>query len=250
MVWSRGWLFVSLAIVGTFAACGGSTDPSSDASGERQVDQIVADAAAAMAEIESAAFTIEQSGGTIFIDDANQLEFQSAVGRYARPSAAEALIDVSAFGFTTEVGAVTIDGTLWFTNPLSGAWTEAPASFTFDLATLFADDVGFPALLTEATATAELIDDAAGQDDVEVDVDQGEPHHIRTAVTAERVAVLTGGLVTEKTDVDLWIDAATNRIVEARFDLPVGDDISSWRMTISDYDEDVTIVPPELGTGG
>lgn len=209
------------------------------------MDRILLDAGAAMSTVESASFVIEQSGAAIFIDDAEQLEFQSADGRFARPASAEALITVDALGFTTQVGAIAIDGDLWFTNPLSGEWTEAPESFTFDAATLFQPDVGFPALLAEASASAELIEDSPsenGRDD--------EEHHVRATVGAERVSVLTGGLVAEESEVDLWIDDVSNRIVELRFELLIDDAVSSWRMTISGYDAEVTIVPPELGANG
>ncbi|MDH3683241.1 MAG: LppX_LprAFG lipoprotein, partial [Acidimicrobiia bacterium] len=133
------------------------------------------------------------------------------------------------------------------TNPLTGDWTEAPDSFTFDPATLFDADQGIPALLTEATGSAELIEDAASADDVP---DAAQHYRLRTTVAAQRVAVLTGGLVTEESEVDLWIDIETSRVVEARFDLSIDGAESSWRMTISDYDAEVTIVPPELAAAG
>ncbi len=257
MVWPRGWLIVSIAVVIVLAACSESSTSGEEGGAERQADEIVADAAVAMADVESAAFTIEQTGATIFIDDGGQLGFLSAVGRYAGPSSAEAILDVTARGFTTQVGAKAIAGTVWFTNPLTGAWAEAPDGFTFDLATVFDEQLGFPALLSEATATAELVDDEADDGDGDGDGDGDaagdgldSAHHVRAAVTAERVAVLTGGLITEGTDVEVWIDMDTNRVIEARFDLPVDDATSSWRMTVGDYDEEVVIEPPELDAEG
>lgn len=245
MVSNRWCLILLLTIVGALGACSSQSDPGDDITLDPSVEQLLTDASASMAVVESAAFTIEQSGADIFIDDANQLGFQSAQGRFSAPSAAEALITVDALGYTTEVGAIAIDGTLWFTNPLSGAWTEAPEGFTFDPATLFDADLGFPALLAEAATTAELIDEASGEDAVD-----GDNHHFRTTVAAERVFVLTGGLVTDETDADLWIDVETGRVVETRFDISVDDSLSSWRMTISDYDSEVDIAPPELGSNG
>lgn len=235
-------LVVAVVLVG---ACGSSSDSGDDAAQEPAVDQILIDAGGAMSTVESASFMIEQTGARVFIDEAEQLGFQSADGRFARPASSEAVVTVDALGFTTEVGAIAVDGDLWFTNPLSGEWTEAPASFTFDTATLFEPERGFPALLAEAAASAELIADSPRE------TGRGhEEHHIRAAVAAERVSVLTGGLVAEETDVDLWIDDISNRIVELRFELLIDDAVSSWRMTISDYDDEVTIAPPELGATG
>jgi lipoprotein LprG len=245
VVVSRIWLVALIAVLGTLGSC--SSSDSGAGGGERSVEELLGDAAAAMTDIESVAFTIEQSGASIFIDDAEQIGFLSADGQFASPSSAEALITVEAFGLTTTVGAVAIDGEVWITDPLSGAWTEAPENLTFDPATVFDAEAGLPALLAEAATTAEQVDDDAASED------EPEPkglHHLRATVPAERVSVLTAGLVTEETDVDLWIDDATSRVSELRFDLPVDDGVSSWRMALSNYDAEVAIEPPELGAPG
>ena len=236
------------------AGCTTSSGSDGERIEELTAEQVVADAAAAMSTVESASFTIEQAGATVFIDDAEQFAFQAADGRFAAPRSSEAILTVQALGFVTEVGAIAIDGRLWLTNPLTGEWAEAPENFTFDPAQLFDADTGFPALLSEASATAELVDDLAGQStgesSDEADPDRQNLHHVRTSVTAERVAVLTGGLVNEESEVDLWIDATSDRVVEASFDVAVDGAVSDWRMTISDYDQDVVIDPPELNAGG
>lgn len=243
MVTSLGRVLALVAAACALVACGSSSDAEDDA-GPATVESILVDAAAAMADVETAAFTIEQTGATVFIDD-DQLAFRSAEGRFARPSSAEALVSVDALGFATQIGAIAIDGTLWFTNPLTGAWSEAPPGFTFDPATLFDAEVGLPALLSEASETAQLVDDSSNDSGVE-----GDTHHLRTSVAPERVSVLTGGLITDETEVDLWIDVETGRVVEVRFELPIDDSTSSWRMTVGDYDAEVTIAPPELGSTG
>jgi len=203
-----------------------------------------------MSNVESASFTIEQSGATVFIDE-DQFAFQMADGRFASPSSAEAVITVDALGFTTQVGAIAIDEDLWFTNPLTGEWTEAPESFTFDLAAVFDREEGFPALLREATGASELIDDsqASANEDQNEDGDDGR-FHLRTTVAASRVAVLTSRLVAEESEVDLWIDGDSKRVVEVQFDIEIDEAVSSWRMTVGDYDAEVTISPPELGSEG
>ncbi len=241
-----------LACTVAFALAGCTTSSSSDGEGFEGLtaEQVVTDAAAAMSTVETASFTIDQAGATVFIDDAEQFAFQSADGRFAAPRSSEAILTVQALGFVTEVGAIAIDGRLWLTNPLTGEWAEAPENFAFDPAQLFDADTGFPALLSEASATAELVDDPAEESSDEEDSDQRNLHHVRTSVSAERIAVLTGGLVDEESEVDLWIDAGSGRVVEASFAVDVAGDVSDWRMTISGYDEAVTIDPPELNAGG
>lgn len=238
---------LSIAALSMALLIAGCSSSGSAGESESTAEQAMTDAAVAMADVDSAAFTIEQTGASIAIDDAGQLGFQSAEGRYAAPASAEAVITVDALGFTTQVGAVAIDGTLWFTNPLSGEWTEAPESLTFDPATVFDPDQGLPVLLEEGAAAAEYVTAEEVGDDVEAGDSQ---RWVRTAVGAERVSVLTGGLVTSATDVDLLIDTATDRLAEVRFDLDLDDGVSNWVMTVDDYDADVTIDPPELGSGG
>lgn len=206
-------------------------------------EQVLIDAAAAMSEVETAAFTLEQTGAPVPIDEEGQLLFQAADGRIARPSSAQALVTVEALGFTTEVGAIAIDGTAWFTNPLTGDWTEAPPSFTFDPAILLDPENGFAGLLTEVATTATLVEptDAASADDPDGD---GSWHRIETIVSAERVEVLTSGLIGAETTVNAWIDTDSNRLAQLRFELPIGNEISNWLMVITEYDIDVDISPP------
>ena len=222
-----------------------------DGAGDEPVtaEAVLTDAAAAMVDVETAAFTLEQAGAPIPIDEAGQLLFQAADARVARPSSADAVVTVEALGFTTEVGAIAIDGTVWFTNPLTGDWTEAPAGFSFDPAALFDPEQGFAGLFTEVATTARLVDEAeavAGDDPA----DGGPWHRIEATVPAERVEVLTSGLVGAETTVRAWIDTGSDRLAQLRFELPVGSQVSSWLMVVTEYDLDVDISPPELaGTG-
>lgn len=241
-------------MAGALAGCTTSSESDSAPVEGPTAAQVVTDAATAMSTVESASFTIEQTGATVFIDDAEQFAFQAADGRFAAPTSSEAILTVQALGFVTEVGAIAIDGRLWLTNPLTGEWDEAPENFTFDPAQLFDADTGIPALLRESSSTAEFVDEPddadSGTSSDESDPDQRDLHHVRTAVAAERVSVLTGGLVDEASDVDLWIDPDSNRVVEATFQIEIDGAVSDWRMTLDDYDADVTIEPPELNAGG
>lgn len=246
-------LMLACVAVGALAGCT-STDSDEEGVEELTAEQVVTDAATAMSTVESASFTIEQTGATVFIDDDEQFAFQAADGRFAAPRSSEAILTVQALGFVTEVGAIAIDGRFWLTNPLTGDWVEAPENFTFDPAELFDADSGLPALLREAAATADLVDDSADQSTGDssdgAETDQPNVHHVRTSATAERVAVLTSGLVDTESEVDFWIDVASGRIVEASFEVDVDGATSNWRMTLSDYDSDVTIDPPELNAAG
>ncbi|MGH1505932.1 MAG: LppX_LprAFG lipoprotein [Acidimicrobiales bacterium] len=191
----------------------------------------------AMADISSVAFTITQEGAEVPIDEGGLVTFTAADGRYAAPGSAEAIVAVDALGAATEIGAVAIDGTVWITNPLTGKWEEAPEIFTFDPALIFSTDIGLPALLDDGiTDPAPAVPEAAGG-----------VYTITGDVDPARIAALTGGLVTDVTDVEVVIDADTFLIDTLGFAVDVDGTVSTWSLTMSDYDADVTIEPPELG---
>jgi hypothetical protein len=73
---------------------------------------------------------------------------------------------------------------------------------------------------------------------------------VRGLVDGERVAILTGGLVDEATEVELWVDAATGHVAECRFEVETDDGTSRWALTLDDIGEPVTIERPELGATG
>lgn len=225
-----GVVVVALAAAGCSSGDDGSASPET-------VDEVLAAASSAMAEVGTAHFTISRSGAEVFIDDGGQFRFDRADGRYARPSSADAVITVNARGFTAEVGAVAIDGNVSLTNPLTGAWEPAPAEFSFNPATLFAPDTGWQSLLAGGLTDAQLVDD-----------DDDDRHHIRATIGAERVAVLTGGLVEEASTVELWIDRDDTRVGELVFDVNVAGATSTWRLTLDDYGADVSITQPSLGS--
>ena len=204
------------------------------------VESVLARSSQVMDEVESASFALERTGADVFLDEGGSIRFDSARGRYVAPSSADAVLEVEAMGFATEVGAVVIDGESWLTNPVSSRWEPAPPNLSFDPATLFDAEVGFPSLLSQGLTEAELVE--PGPDD------QGR-YHVRGTVAGDRVATLTGGLVETETEVDLWIDAETSRVAEVRFDAPAPDGgTSTWRMVLDDYGEQFTITKPVPGS--
>lgn len=241
----RYWLALLAAFLLLAAGCSDGDDAGAEA--EQTAEEIFDRAAASMADIETASFVLEQVGAPVAIDEQGQLLFQAANGRIARPASADAIVTVEALGFATEVGAIAIDGVVWFTNPLTGDWIEAPAGFAFDPAALFDPEEGFAGLLAEAASTARFVPEEE-QDPDDDPRERNDPfHRIRADISAERVEVLTSGLIEAATTIDTWIDMESGRLVQVRFQVPIGDDLSDWRMFFSDYNgADVIIAPPEL----
>lgn len=234
---------VLAVLVGVLAAAAAVSCSSSDEAGTAtaSVGPLLERAATAMAEVDHVAFAIERTGADVAIDGAGRLLFDAAEGRYAAPASADALLEVRAMGLRTRIGAVAIEGDVWITNPLSGRWEAAPPGLSFDPAVLFDARTGWPALLADGLRDPVLV--GRGPDD------QGR-HHVRGTVDGARVAALTGGLVAEPTEVELWIDDETGHVLECRFEVGSGDEVSRWSLVLDRYGEPVTIDPPQPGTTG
>lgn len=237
MIRRRLPLLVVLLVATLAAACSSDSDDTAVAE-VLDVDGVRTLSAEAMAEIDSVLFTIELEGADVFIDDEELIAFRAAEGRFAAPSSADAVVSVVALGLATEVGAVAIDGEVWLTNPLTGDWEEAPESLTFDPAQLFDPDVGFARLLSDGLSNAVL---------VEPGPDANGRYHLTADVDPARVTALTGGLVDDVENVDLWVDATSGRLVEVTFDVGIDAGGTSWRLLLDGYGTSVSINEPDLG---
>ncbi len=232
-------VLVALALL---AACSSDDDENGDdtavtevAAAPRSPTEILQASAAAMAAVDGVTFTIERTGAEVFIDDGENLAFVSAEGRFGAPSSADALVRVETSGLTLQVGAVAIDGTIWLTNPGSGDWEEAPEDLTFDPATLFDPEIGWRALLDGDLSDVELVSDEGG-----VAVLTG-------IAAAERVDVLTGGIVDEAAPVEIAIDTETDLIRSVDFEVETDGGIAEWRVELANYGAQVDVTAPTLG---
>ncbi len=247
---SRTWLRrlgLALVLPLVAAACtdDGSSGAEAPATSITEPDVLTAEAVTtssseAMGAIDSVAFVIDQQGAEVYLDEGQLVQFVRAEGRYGAPSSADALVTVTLLGAQAEVGAIAIDGEVWITNPLTGAWESAGSSFAFDPALIFSSTVGLGALIGDGLVDPELAQ-------VEPDADG---HFVITAgVDPARVEDLTSGLVSDVSDVDLRIDADTWLVDEVSFLVVTeeGAPPSSWRMVLTDYDADVDISPPDMG---
>lgn len=228
-------ILIAVAVAAALGACAAdSAAPVIPA----DVDSIVAAAADAMGTIDTVRFRILRDGATVYIDTEGILAFEAAEGRFAAPSSADALVTVKALGLTTRVGAVAIDGAIYLTNPVTGGWEEAPADFTFDPATLFDPETGWRPLFESGLSDAELV--------ATIENDGRSQYHIRGLGEAARVAVITGGLVTEEALLDLWIDAVDGVVVRASFETTTPAGVTGWELELFGYGEEVEVTPPDL----
>jgi hypothetical protein len=209
------------------AACGSGPDAA-------PVDPalLLAQSRAAMAAVETASFEMTRAGAPVTIEG---FEFSSAVGRYAAPASAEAVLRVRAGDITLEMGTISVGEHTWLTNPLTGRWEELTPGTGFNPAVLFDPEAGWTALLADLTDVAFV----AAEDGT---------NHLTGTIPGERVEVLTAGIAeAQSVLLHLWLDASTGLIRRLELSTTGDAGVSDWVLTLSGYGEPVEIQPPAVG---
>jgi lipoprotein LprG len=167
------------------------------------------------------------------IDAADAISLNSVIGRFNVPESADAVVEVEVAGaLTTELGAVAIGGDVWLSDPITGELQPLPPGIDLDPSNFFDPSGGWQPLL-EDLADVELVGTEDGL------------YHLTGTASAERVEVITAGLV-DGADVvvDLWIDPVTGLVGRVEFTTDLGDGDAHWVLTLSDYGETFEIEPP------
>ncbi|NND01727.1 MAG: LppX_LprAFG lipoprotein [Acidimicrobiia bacterium] len=234
-------MLIAAAILLVATACGDSEPDVAEL--DADVDTLLETAAAAMGAVDTVRFEIDRGGVPIYIDPTDTLEFKDAVGRFVAPQAADAVVKVAVNGINVQIGAIAIDGSVWLSNPITGAWEPAPSSYAFDPTSLFSPDIGWRPLLEGELREARLL----GRVDF-----NGEPRfHIDGIAPQERIETITANLVRDQdVHVDIWLDTVTGHVLEVIFDAETAAGVSNWSLTFFDYGDDIEIVPPDELTGG
>jgi len=212
------------ALVMVAAACGSSPEAA-------PLDPLplLAQARAAMASVETASFEMTRSGAPVTIEG---FEFSSAVGRYAAPSSAEAVMRVKAGDITLEMGTISVSERTWLTNPLTGRWEELTPGTGFNPAVLFDPEAGWSALLADLTGVAFV----ATEDGA---------HHLTGTIPGPRVETLTAGIAEPQSVLlHLWLDESTRLIRRLELSTTGDAGVSDWVLILSGYGEPVQIEPP------
>ncbi|MDH3470167.1 MAG: LppX_LprAFG lipoprotein [Acidimicrobiia bacterium] len=227
-------IIFSSAFLVVVAACGGSSGGPPTTLGPASAVDALAKAGPVLQDLESVRFRIEVDGDPVFIDGAELLAASSAEGQYQAPASFQAVVQVKVFGITAEVGAINIGEDQWITNPITSEWERLPPDFGFDPLTLFDPDIGLGAMLAGGVEGAEFSGPSEGVDS----------YAITGTLQGSQVEVITAGLVAEpEVEILVAIDATTSHVEQVTFD--TGGGTSQWTVSFSDFDEPVTIEPPE-----
>ena len=209
---------------------GAVADPDAD------IEQVVADAAIAMAGVRSVEFRLDRSGAPIFIDQFESLALDSLIGQFTIPTRARAQLTVTVDGnLTTEIGAVAIDDEVWISNPVTGDFETLPPGFDIDPSRFFDPEGGWQPLLANLR-DVELVG---------VDDRGGDRYHVRGTAPAAEVQNITVGLVRDQdVPVELWIHPGNLLVTRAEFATTLDGSDSRWVLDLGRYGETFTIRPP------
>jgi hypothetical protein len=212
------------------ASCGGGEPRSAPPAPE-----LIAGAIAAMRAVPSASFEMTRAGAIITVEG---FIFDKAIGRYAAPDAAEAVLRMKTpgpgggeeGGLAIELGTIAVGDRTWLFNPLANRWDELSGGF--NPAVLFDPAEGWTALLTDLTDVTLV---AAGE----------RTHELTGTVPAGRIDSLTAGLAgAQEVPLRMWLDAATLQIVRLEFSTVGDQGRSDWVITMSGFGAPVEIEPP------
>ena len=231
-------LSLAVALVLVAAACSDgeaeTTTTSTTAPATPTPTEILADAAVTMQQVETLAYAIELSGAPITLLG---VELRSAVGEYAAPNSSRAALEAAIGGLTIELGTIAIGEVSWVTNPLTGKWDEYTGSRAFNPSIIFDPALGWLPLLTTDISGAQLVEST-----------DEDSYVIRGTAAGARVEVLTAGLVeSQPVSLELHIQRDTGLVTLMDFETVGDNGRTRWVLELSEFGEDVSIDPPEVG---
>ena len=190
-------------------------------------------ASTAMADVQTAQFSLAREGAPLVLDPTLGAQFLSATGQFQAPDQVHASVKADISGNILDVDLLWLPEGNFMTNPLTGAYMPLAAELPLNPTEMFDPDVGFSHILLTS------VDDPAvvGTETIE----GVETHHLTGTAEAEEVAVLAPMGLTGTFGVDLWVDTETSRVVRIRLTEEAGD---ATVLDFFDYDEPVDIPSP------
>ncbi|MFK8025184.1 MAG: LppX_LprAFG lipoprotein [Ilumatobacter sp.] len=235
----RPFLAAILCGIVTLTACGsdGVSEPTEPLL-PPDADVILSASAAAMGNTDSVRFTLTASGSPVYIDEFEEIALTSAVGVFKVPGAAQAVLDVVVSGnLNTQLGAVALDDEVWLSNPITGQFETLPPGYDLDPSRFFDPRGGWQPLMANLT-DATLIG--------LVERDGQNRYHVTATAPADRIAIITAGLVRgQDVDIEFWIQPVTGNVRVAEFTTATPEGDVEWLLELDDFGADVEIIPPE-----
>ena len=230
------------ALAFTVAACGsdsGESEPT-DPRLPPDAQAIVDTAAVAMGDVTSVRFELSRSGAPVYIDQFDAISIERAVGEFAVPRSAQAVLNVQVDGsLNTDLAAIALDDEVWLSNPITGQFETLPSGYDIDPSLFFDPENGWQPLM-ENLVDIELVSPEP------VDRDGRDRYHLTATAPAANIEIITARLVRgQDVDFEFWVQPVTGRVRAAEFTADFNGDDVTWVLELSDYGADFDIAPPD-----
>jgi len=206
-------------------------------------EEILARSAERMQELAGFHYRIERSGASAFLDYNQTISFRRAEGDYVLPDRVTAEVRVIAPGIIAEVSIISIGGTQWETNYLTGEWQVVPPEYAFQPQILLNPDTGIQAVL-ERDLTSLVYE---GIDEIE-EMPGFMLYKLHGTLEGDGAYLATYGMIDrDPLDVQLWIAPHTfelHRVIVIDPADPGEDEDTTWQIDFWDFDKTVVIQPP------
>lgn len=198
-----------------------------------------------MASLEGFEFLIERSGEPVFLDYEGTISFRRAEGQFTSPDRVNTSVRVILPGLVTEVQIISVEGTQWETNLLTGEWQASDPRYSFNPSLLFSPETGIPAVLAHELTDPALL----GMQEIP-EVPGKKLYALETVMQGDSAYQMTFGMIdNEPLRVKLWIDPVTfdlYRVLLVDPANPGDEEDTLWQIDFWSFGSTFQIEPPTI----
>jgi hypothetical protein len=208
-------------------------------------NEIISRSAGRMASLEGFEFLIERSGEPVFLDYEGTISFRRAEGQFTSPDRVNTSVRVILPGLVTEVQIISVEGTQWETNLLTGEWQASDPRYSFNPSLLFSPETGIPAVLAHELTDPALL----GMQEIP-EVPGKKLYALETVMQGDSAYQMTFGMIdNEPLRVKLWIDPVTfdlYRVLLVDPANPGDEEDTLWQIDFWSFGSTFQIEPPTI----
>jgi hypothetical protein len=234
-------LILILSTILLFTSCSGTQIE------ELPPEEILARSAERMRELAGFHYRIERSGASAFLDYNETISFRRAEGDYVLPDRVTAEVRVIAPGIIAEVSIISIGGTQWETNYLTGEWQVVPPEYAFQPQILLNPDTGIQAVMERDLISLTY----EGIEEIE-EMPGFKLYKLHGLLEGEGAYNATFGMIDKDLlDVQLWIAPRTFELHRVVVIDPAGadeDEDTIWQIDFWAFDKTIRIEAPPIET--
>ncbi len=223
------------ALPALVAACGGSPTP---APGVTTAD-ILDRTARRLDAVQSVHFEAVVDGPA-YIDTNRTIQLRSATGDIVTPDKMQTEIKIAVGSANIAVKLIAIGADKYQTNLLTGQWGPAQAGFDYSPTVFFDKQQGLSSVIGKLRDVERLPDET---------IDGQPAYHLKGKVSREAITPMTSGAIEgDPVTAELWIAQDTAnllKLVLTEPQTPNKPKPATWTLTLSRYDQPVTISTPQ-----